>query len=291
MEGAAEERRRRWPPWSSLEGKIVMVTGASSGIGRDFCLDLAAAGCRVVAATRRIDRLESLCAEINAREPPALRAVAVELDVSAEEATIAPAVERAWSAFGRIDSLVNNAGVRGGVNSPLKTPDGEWTNVFATSVPGSWLVAKHVCKLMRGAKLGGSVVNISLTSGISRGQLPRSAAYATSKTALNVMTKVMALELGAYNIGVNSISPGIFKSEITEALVKKKWLKDVAAKIIPLKTHGTVDPALTSLLRYLIHDASNYVTGNIFVVDAGAPSSQESPSSPLSKCGVISSSL
>ncbi|CAA6672314.1 unnamed protein product [Spirodela intermedia] len=275
MEGAAEERRRRWPPWSSLEGKIVMVTGASSGIGRDFCLDLAAAGCRVVAATRRIDRLESLCAEINAREPPALRAVAVELDVSAEEATIAPAVERAWSAFGRIDSLVNNAGVRGDsrsrwCESPLETPDGEWTNVFATSVTGSWLVAKHVCKLMRDAKLGGSVVNISLTSGISRGQLPD--------------------QPRAYNIRVNSISPGIFKSEITEALVKKKWLKDVAAKIIPLKAHGTVDPALTSLLRYLIHDASNYVTGNIFVIDAGAHS-QESPSSPLSKCGIISSSL
>lgn len=79
----------------------------------------------------------------------------------------------------------------------------------------------------------------------------------------------MALELGAYNIRVNSISPGIFKSEITESLMKKKWLKDVAAKIVPLRTHGTVDPGLTSLLRYLIHDSSNYVTGNIFIVDAG----------------------
>lgn len=113
MEGTVEERRRQWTPWSRLEGKIVMVTGASSGIGRELCLDLAAAGCRVVAAARRIERLESLCAEINAREPPALRAVAIGLDVSAKEAVIVPAVERAWNAFGRIDSLVNNAGVRG----------------------------------------------------------------------------------------------------------------------------------------------------------------------------------
>ena len=93
--------------------KIVMVTGASSGIGRDICLDLAAAGCRIVAAARRIDRLESLCAEINGRDPPSLRAVSVEIDVSAVESVVAPAVERAWGVFGRIDSLINNAGVRG----------------------------------------------------------------------------------------------------------------------------------------------------------------------------------
>lgn len=80
----------------------------------------------------------------------------------------------------------------------------------------------------------------------------------------------MALELGVYKIRVNSISPGIFKSEITKGLMQKTWLNNVALKTVPLRDLGTADPALTSLVRYLVHDSSKYVTGNIFIVDAGA---------------------
>lgn len=111
-------------PWRELSDKVVLVTGASSGLGRDFCLDLARAGCRIVAAARRIDRLMSLCDEINGlassssssnsgADPRSTRAVAVELDVSADGPTIEKSVQRAWGAFGHIDALVNNAGVRG----------------------------------------------------------------------------------------------------------------------------------------------------------------------------------
>lgn len=77
------------------------------------------------------------------------------------------------------------------------------------------------------------------------------------------------MELGAYKIRVNSISPGLFKSEITEGLMKKDWLNNVAIKTVPMKEYGTSNPALTSVVRYLIHDSSEYVTGNIFIVDAG----------------------
>lgn len=82
--------------------------------------------------------------------------------------------------------------------------------------------------------------------------------------------QVMALELGAYKIRVNSISPGIFKSEITEKLVQKAWLNNVVTKIYPLQNLVDSDPALISLARYLIHDSSEYVTGNNFIVDSGA---------------------
>ncbi|XP_078443045.1 short chain dehydrogenase MYCFIDRAFT_6125-like [Wolffia australiana] len=104
-------------PWQRLEGKTVMVTGASSGLGRELCLDLAAAGCTVLAAARRVDRLNSLCDELR-RTPqpggsPPPRPAAVELDLASDGSAIDRAVHRAWSLFGPIDALINNAGVRG----------------------------------------------------------------------------------------------------------------------------------------------------------------------------------
>ncbi|XP_047074022.1 3-oxoacyl-[acyl-carrier-protein] reductase FabG-like [Lolium rigidum] len=260
-------------PWSRLDGQVVLVTGASSGIGREFCLDLARAGCRVVAAARRADRLLSLCDEINASASAAgagPRAVPVELDVAAGGSAVDAAVQRAWDAFGRIDVLVNNAGLRGGVHSPLDWPEDEWDKLIKTNLTGLWLVAKHVCRRMRDAKIKGSVINISSVSGLNRGNLPGSIGYASSKSAVHSVTKLMALELGAHGIRVNSIAPGIFQSEITAPLLQKRWLKTVVSKIVPLKVNGTTDPALTSLVRYLIHQTSSYVTGNIFVVDSGA---------------------
>lgn len=109
--------------WVDLQGKVVMVTGASSGLGREFCLDLAKSGCFIVAAARRVERLKSLCDQINnlnftipsssSSSSSILRAVAVELDLSADGPTIQNSVRKAWDAFGRIDALINNAGIRG----------------------------------------------------------------------------------------------------------------------------------------------------------------------------------
>ncbi|KAI8562535.1 hypothetical protein RHMOL_Rhmol03G0043300 [Rhododendron molle] len=265
-------------PWAQLGDKVVMVTGASSGIGRELCLDLANSGCRIVAAARRVDRLESLCDEINrlpglagsTRSRLVPRAVAVELDVSADGPAIEAAVRRAWDEFGAIDALINNAGVRGSVKSPLDLSEDEWNSTVKTNLTGTWLVSKYVCSRMRDAKKGGSVINISSIGGLNRGHLPGSLAYSSSKAAVNLLTKMMAIELGAHNIRVNSISPGLFLSEITENLFQREWLKNVAMRTVPLRTHGTSNPALTSLVRYLIHDSSEYVSGNIYIVDAGA---------------------
>ncbi|XP_027175240.1 uncharacterized protein LOC113774814 [Coffea eugenioides] len=266
----------RLEPWHELRGKVVMVTGASSGLGKDFCLDLAKAGCKIIAAARRIDRLETLCDEINRMSfnsdesgTSELRAVPIELDVSSNGPAIEAVVQKAWDAFGRIDALVNNAGVRGRLHTPLDLSEEEWNNIIKTNLTGTWLVSKYVCIRMRDAKQGGCVINISSISGLNRGQLPGGLAYASAKVAINTMTKVMAMELGEHKIRVNSISPGLFKSEITEGLMQKDWLKNVALKTVPLRTYGTADPALTSVIRYLIHDSSEYVSGNNFIVDAG----------------------
>lgn len=79
----------------------------------------------------------------------------------------------------------------------------------------------------------------------------------------------MAMELGVYKIRVNNINPGIFRSEITQGLMEKEWLENVVQRTVPLRTYGTADPALTRLIRYLIHDSSEYISGNAFIVDAG----------------------
>ncbi|XP_076899268.1 uncharacterized protein LOC143553093 [Bidens hawaiensis] len=259
-------------PWRDLSGTIVMVTGASSGIGWEFCIDLAKSGCRIVAAARRIDRLKALCDEINSlakSENDGVLAVAVELDVSADGPVIEASVVKAWDAFGRVDALINNAGIRGPVQNPLSLSEEDWDKTFGTNLNGSWLVSKYVGLKMVASKQGGSIINISSTAGLNRGHLPGALAYASSKSALNTMTKVMAMELGKHKIRVNSISPGIFKSEITEELLQKKWFENVVSKTMPLKELGVTDPGLTSLVKYLIHGSSDYVTGNIFIVDSG----------------------
>ncbi|XP_047332509.1 3-oxoacyl-[acyl-carrier-protein] reductase FabG-like [Impatiens glandulifera] len=259
-------------PWRSLAGKVVMVTGASSGIGWDICLDLASAGCKVIAAARRKDRLRSICDKMNgdqSSEEP--RAVGIELDVSADGPSIKSAVKQAWEAFGTIDAVINNAGVRGTVKSSLDLSEDEWDSTMRTNLTGTWLVSKYICSHMRDAKKqGGSIINISSIAGLNRGQLPGSVAYTSSKAAVNTLTKVMALELGEFNIRVNSINPGLFKSEITQGLMEKEWINNIALKTIPLKSTGTVQPDLTSLIKYLIHDSSAFVSGNVFIADAGA---------------------
>ncbi|CAH8389701.1 unnamed protein product [Eruca vesicaria subsp. sativa] len=262
-----QTREKQLEPWCELKDKVVLLTGASSGIGREICLDLAKSGCKIIAAARRLDRLHSLCSQINTFTK---LAAPLELDVSSDSSTIQNAVKQAWSIFGHIDVLINNAGIRGKVNSSLDLPEQEWEKVFRTNLTGPWLVSKHVCVLMREAKLGGSVINVSSISGLERGKLPGGLAYACSKGGLDIMTKMMAVELGKYGIRVNSIAPGLFKSEITEGLMEKEWMKNVTERIVPLKVQQSVDPGLTSLVRYLIHDASRYVSGNVYIVDAGA---------------------
>ncbi|XP_023743592.1 uncharacterized protein LOC111891758 [Lactuca sativa] len=272
----------QFEPWRDLRGKIVMITGASSGLGRDFSIDLAKAGCRIIAAARRTDLLQSLCDEINNMESSISDhidvhahanqrqiAVAVELDICADGSTIEASVQKAWEAFGRIDVLINNAGIRGPVRGALDLSEEDWEKAFKTNVTGSWLVSKYVCRHMVALNQGGSIINMSSCAGLNRTHEKGAVAYISSKAAFNTMTKVMAMELGKHKIRVNSICPGIFKSEITEELLQKKWLKNVTSKIVPLGDFGTTDPALTSMVRYLVHGSPDYVTGNIFIIEAG----------------------
>ncbi|MFS7904287.1 putative short-chain dehydrogenase/reductase SDR, NAD(P)-binding domain superfamily [Helianthus anomalus] len=141
-------------------------------------------------------------------------------------------------------------------------------------------MSKYVGLQMRAFNQAGSIINISSVTGHQRTYSSGSLAYASSKSALNTMIKVHPPFSQLYShqdhiLGsfkhqkVNSICPGFYQSEITEGLMRKKGLKQLISKLVPLGNFGTIDPALTSLVRYLIYDTSDYVTGNIFIVDAG----------------------
>ncbi|XP_017254620.1 uncharacterized protein LOC108224490 [Daucus carota subsp. sativus] len=255
-------------PWLDLDGKVVLVTGASSGLGWDFCINLAQANCKVIAAARRVDRLKSLCDQINGNSASP-RAVAIAIDVTADPASIEAAVGKAWGIFGRVDCLINNAGIRGSTSSTIELTKEEWDNVFKTNLDGAWLCSKYIGIRMRDAGIKGSIINISSIFGLTRVQSNGSLAYSSSKAGMHAMTTVMALDFGPYDIRVNAIAPSIFQSEITKDLFQQQWLKDVVKKILPLQFTATVDPALTEVIRYLMHDSSKYITGNIFIVDSG----------------------
>lgn len=117
MESRNSNKIISFEPWNELDDKIVLVTGSSSGLGVEFCSELAKAGCRLIAAARRVDKLKDLCDSINTRfpssSPDRIRAVALELDVTASEPVLEAQVQKAWDIFGGIDVLINNAGVRG----------------------------------------------------------------------------------------------------------------------------------------------------------------------------------
>ncbi|CAH1450320.1 unnamed protein product [Lactuca virosa] len=145
----------------------------------------------------------------------------------------------------------------GPVKSALDLSEDKWETTFRTNLTGSWLVSKYVSRQMISFNQRGSIINMSSISGVNCTHSPGSVAYACSKSAFNTMTQVMSMELANHKIRVNSICHGIFKSEITEMLIQKKWLKNVVSKTVPLREYGTTDPALTSMVRYLMHDSSN----------------------------------
>ncbi|KAL6179174.1 hypothetical protein ACLB2K_050690 [Fragaria x ananassa] len=121
---------------------------------------------------------------------------AVELDVSADDSSIQKSVQKAWDAFGRIDALINNAGVRGTVASALELSEEEWNNTLKTNLTGTWLVSKYVSLCMRNADMGGSIINISSIAGLNRGYLPGGPAYNCSKGAINTLSKNMDVAFG-----------------------------------------------------------------------------------------------
>ena len=243
-----------------LTGRTVLVTGASSGLGRHFAGVLAKAGARVALAARRTDALAETRAAIEAAGGSA---AVVAMDVT-DPASVATAVREAWGALGRLDILVNNAGVTA-TRPFLDMGEEEWDRVIDTNLTGCARVARAVAQRMRDDKRGGAIVNIASILGLRvAGQV---SSYVAAKGGLVHLTKAMALELARHDIRVNALCPGYVETELNADFFSSEAGKALV-KRIPQRRLGRLAD-LDGPLLLLASDAGAYMTGSVMAVDGG----------------------
>ena len=241
-----------------LDGKVVIVTGASSGLGVAFAHCFAEAGADVVLGARRVDKLERVAASVRST---GRRVHTVATDVADPE-QCQRLVDEAMAKFGRVDVLVNNAGVGTAVPATRETAE-QFRSVIDVNLNGCYWMAQACGRVMQP---GSSVINISSVLGLTTAGLPQ-AAYASSKAGLIGMTRDLAQQwTGRKGIRVNAIAPGFFESEMTDQY-PPGYLESQAPRI-PAGRKG--DPAeLAATVVFLASDASGYVTGQTLAVDGG----------------------
>ncbi|MEM7500247.1 MAG: glucose 1-dehydrogenase [Pseudomonadota bacterium] len=241
---------------TSLDGKTILVTGASSGLGEHMATTLAADGAQVVAAARRTDRLERLLGVSGGDILP------VALDVT-DPASVDAAIRTAIERFGRIDGLVNNAGIAWGGRA-LDMSSNDWSRVIDTNLTGAFLVARGVAREMVKTG-GGAIVSTASILGFRTGA--GVAAYAASKAAVVHLTHCLALEWARHGIRVNALAPGYFPTEINDAYLASDAGQEMM-KTIPLRRFGRYED-LDGPLRLLLSEAGGYITGVTLPVDGG----------------------
>ncbi|NLU84605.1 glucose 1-dehydrogenase [Rhodococcus sp. HNM0569] len=241
-----------------LTDRVVVVTGASSGLGVAFAQAAAEAGADVVLAARRVDRLQDTAALV---ERAGRTAHTVATDV-AEPEQAQHMIDAAMERFGRVDVLVNNAGIGTAVPATREAPD-DFRRVIDINLNGSYWAAQAAAKVMQP---GSSIVNISSVLGLTTAGLPQ-AAYAASKAGVIGLTRDLAQQWGARKgIRVNAIAPGFFKSEMTDTY-KPGYLESMQARMV-IPRMG--DPEeLAAAVVWLASDAAGYVTGQTIAVDGG----------------------
>jgi NAD(P)-dependent dehydrogenase (short-subunit alcohol dehydrogenase family) len=251
-----------------LSGRVALVTGASSGLGAQFAKTLAHAGAAVVLASRRVERLKTLRAEIVGAGGDAH---VVEMDVTDND-SIKAAVAHAETEAGSIDILVNNSGVSTTQRIQDVSED-DFDFIFNTNVRGAFFVAQEVGKRMLarakgaapGTYTGGRIINIASMAGLR--VLPQIGVYCMSKAAVVHMTKALAIEWGKYGINVNAICPGYIDTEINH----HHWQTEQGQKLVamlPRKRVGKPED-LDGLLVLLASGQSHFVNGAVIAADDG----------------------
>jgi NAD(P)-dependent dehydrogenase (short-subunit alcohol dehydrogenase family) len=241
-----------------LDDRVVLITGASSGLGVAFAVAAAQAGADVVVAGRRADRLQQTAKAV---ETIGRSSLAVPTDVRDPQGCAA-LVDAAIEHFGHVDVLVNNAGIATAVPATKETPE-QFRSVIDLNLNGCYWMAQACGRVMRP---GSSIVNVSSILAITTAGLPQ-AAYSASKAGLLGLTRDLAQQWGSRRgIRVNALVPGFFPSEMTDQYTEDYWQQATARSV--LGRPGEPDE-LAATLVWLVSPAANYVTGQTIVVDGG----------------------
>lgn len=242
-----------------MTGKLVLVTGGGTGLGRQFALTLARAGATVILAARRVEPLQSTAVAV--REAGGT-AHCVMLD-AADAASVQSAMT-VISGIGPIDVVVNNAGTAG-PGSLLDTAEDVWDRLMDVNVKGAWHVARAAVQQMIACGRGGSIVNVASALGLAVQK--GTANYPASKAALLHLTRAMAVEWARYGVRVNALAPGYFRTDMSDRYVASDRGQAMVQRM-PMRRLG--DPSeLSGALLLLASDASRYMTGAIISVDGG----------------------
>ena len=250
-----------------LAGKVAIVTGAASGIGRASALRFTRAGARVLAVDRAADALSGTVAAIEAAGGEAASAVADTGDEAAVKAFVALALER----FGRLDVAFANAGVSGGLTPLLEQTVEHWTEVLRINLIGSFLLVKHAAPVLVSAGGGAIVLTASVAAlRASAGGSP----YAASKAGVASLAQTAANSLSGTNVRVNAICPGLIETGMTKPLfdaARAKGTEGRIGQLNPLRRAGAPEE-IAEMALFLASDAASYVNGQAFAVDGGLSS-------------------
>jgi NAD(P)-dependent dehydrogenase (short-subunit alcohol dehydrogenase family) len=247
-----------------LNDKVVVITGASRGIGEAIARACAAQGAKVVLASRKQADLDRVASSL-----PTERVLAVACHTGkADEvdALFGKAVER----FGRIDGIVNNAATNPHFGPLVDTPDAAIDKTIEVNVKGYLYCARAFVRHARTRDGGGSIVSIASVAGLRAA--PMQGIYGMTKAAVISMTQTLAFELGASKIRVNAIAPGLVETKFAAAIVANPMLRDHVVNRTPLQRHAQ-PTEIAGAAVYLLSDAASFTTGSVMVVDGGLTSS------------------
>jgi NAD(P)-dependent dehydrogenase (short-subunit alcohol dehydrogenase family) len=243
-----------------LQGRIALITGASKGLGKAMALALADAGASIALVSRDVEKLNAVASEIRNNGGTA---EVFKADVS-EEASVAALAPEVESRLGKVQILVNNAGVNVRKNITDFTLD-EWNYVMGTNLTAVFLMCRAFVPHMKGTGYGRILNMTSIMSHIS---LPGRAAYSSSKAGLLGMTKALALELAPEGVTVNGISPGPFATEMNQVLMQNPEVNQQFLSKIPVGRWGKVED-IGKLAAYLCADEASFITGTDILIDGG----------------------